>query len=65
MKCGAEDFVLLFVYSCFYVVIKIILFSFRIYMNVDNETRLLSYIISNFVMEVISVEQFFVLLNPA
>ena len=65
MKCGVEDFVLLFVYSCFYVVIKITLFSFRIYMNVDNETRLLSYIISNFVMEVISVEQFFVLLNPA
>ena len=34
-------------------------------MNIDNETRLLSHIISNFVMEVISVEQFFVLLNPA
>ena len=70
MKCGVEDFELLSVYSCFYVVmfyvyVKILSFSSRICMNVANGTRLLSYVISNFVMKDIFVEQFYALINPA
>ena len=34
-------------------------------MNIDNGARFLSYVISNFVMKDIFVEQFFVLINPA
>ena len=34
-------------------------------MKVANGTRLLSYVISNFVMKDIFVEQFFALINPA
>ena len=60
VECGAKNLVLIPVYSCFYAVIKIILFSFRICMNVNNWARLLSYVISNFVMKDIFVEQFFV-----
>ena len=33
-------------------------------MNADNQARLLSYVKSNFVMKDISMEQFFVLINP-
>ena len=65
MKCGAEDFALLSLYSSFYVVIKVLLFSFRISMNVDDGARLLSYVISNFIMKEIFAEQFFVLIDPA
>ena len=65
MKCGVEDFALLSLYSCFYVVIKILLFSFRISMNIDDGARLLSYVISNFIMKEIFAEQFFVLIDPA
>ena len=56
--------VLTSVYSCFYAVIKIILFSFKICMNVDNWARLLSCAISNFVVKDIFVEQPFILINP-
>ena len=65
MKCGVEDFALLSLYSSFYVVIKILLFSFRISRNVDDGARLLSYVISNFIMKEIFAEQFFVLIDPA
>ena len=70
MKCGVEDFELLSVYSCFdvvmgYVYVKILLFCFRICMEIANGTKLLSYVISNFVMKDIFVEQFFALINPA
>ena len=34
-------------------------------MNINNYARLLSYVISNFVMKDIIVEQSFVLINPA
>ena len=34
-------------------------------MNVDNSAKLLSYVMSNFVMKYVFVEQFFVLINPA
>ena len=34
-------------------------------MNVDNGARLLSYVISNFIMKEIFAEQFFVLTDPA
>ena len=64
-KYGVENFVLIFVYSCFYVIIKIILFSFRICINVNNWARFLSDVICNFVMKDMFVEQFFVLINPA
>ena len=70
MKCGVEDFELLSVYSCFdvvmvYVYVKILSFCFRICMKIANGTKLLSYVISNFVMKDIFVEQFFALINPA
>ena len=51
MKYGVEDFLLLSVYFYFYVVTKIILFSFIISMNVNNGTRLLLYVTSNFIMK--------------
>ena len=64
MKCGVED-VLISVYSCFYVVIKSLVFFFRICMNIGIRTIILSYVLSNSVMRYIFVKQFFVLINPA
>ena len=34
-------------------------------MNIDDGARLLSYVISNFIMKEIFAEQFFVLIDPA
>ena len=51
-------------YSCFYIVIKLLLFCFSMYMNVDNRTRLLSNVKSSFIMKDIYGEQFLVLINP-
>ena len=62
VKCGAENFVLISVYSCFYVVIKIIFSSGYAQTSIIEQD--LSYVISNFVMKDIFVEQFFVLINP-
>ena len=44
VKSVVENFILIYVYSCFYVVMEINLFSFRICMNDDNWSRILSYI---------------------
>ena len=62
MKCGVENFVLISVYSCFYVVIKIIFF----FQDMHEQWELSkTFIISNFAMKYIFVEQLFVLINLA
>ena len=44
VKCGAENFILISVYSCFYIVMKLFYFIFfMIWMNVNNWAKLLSY----------------------